>query len=89
MATPNAPRPVPTQVPAVVPAKKGVVKRNDYTSDGVTDNDVFWLPSSDYQVMIFVTVIATIVRLFRIYQPSSVVFDEVQFVLSSPRGSCC
>ncbi|ELR03237.1 hypothetical protein VC83_02360 [Pseudogymnoascus destructans] len=75
--------PVPTQVPVSVPAvvtvKKGAIKRNDYTSDGVKDNDVFNLPGSDYRVMIFVTVIAAIVRLFRIYQPSSVVFDEVHF----------
>lgn len=80
--------PVPTQVqvpvPVVATVKKGAIKRNDYTSDGVKDNDVFNLPGSDYRVMIFVTVIAAIVRLFRIYQPSSVVFDEVQFVFSSP-----
>lgn len=79
--------PVPTYVPVVpvvATVKKGAIKRNDYTSDGVKDNDVFNLPGSDYRVMIFVTVIATIVRLFRIYQPSSVVFDEVQFVFSSP-----
>ncbi|KFZ06161.1 hypothetical protein V501_07659 [Pseudogymnoascus sp. VKM F-4519 (FW-2642)] len=75
--------PVPTQVqvpvPVVATVKKGAIKRNDYTSDGVKDNDVFNLPGSDYRVMIFVTVIAAIVRLFRIYQPSSVVFDEVHF----------
>src|SRR5882757_5024690 len=56
-------------------------KHNDYTSDGVVDTDVFLLPGSDYQVMIVVTILAAIVRLFRIYQPSSVVFDEVQYVL--------
>lgn len=50
----------------------------DYTSEGVEDNDVFLLPVSDYQVMIAVTVLAAVVRLFRIYQPTSVVFDEVQ-----------
>lgn len=53
-------------------------KHNDYTSDGVVDTDVFLLPGSDYQVMIVVTILAAVVRLFRIYQPSSVVFDEVQ-----------
>jgi dolichyl-phosphate-mannose-protein mannosyltransferase len=42
------------------------------------DTDVFLLPVSDYQAMIFVTAVAAVVRLFRIYQPSSVVFDEVQ-----------
>jgi dolichyl-phosphate-mannose-protein mannosyltransferase len=53
-------------------------KHEDYTSEGVEDYDVFLLPGSDYQAMLAVTVLATIVRLFRIYQPSSVVFDEVQ-----------
>ncbi|KFY36447.1 hypothetical protein V495_07875 [Pseudogymnoascus sp. VKM F-4514 (FW-929)] len=75
--------PVQTQVQVPIPVatvkKGGAIKRNDYTSDGVKDNDVFMLPGSDYRVMIFVTVIAAIVRLFRIYQPSSVVFDEVHF----------
>ena len=50
----------------------------DYTSNGVTDNDIFLLPSSDLQVLLALTLLAAIVRLFRIYQPSSVVFDEVQ-----------
>lgn len=54
-------------------------KPDDYTSEGVDDNDVFLLPVSDYQVMLGVTILAAIVRLFRIYQPSSVVFDEVHF----------
>lgn len=86
--------PVPTQVSVPVPVVAtvktgGAIKRNDYTSDGVKDNDVFNLPSSDYRVMIFVTVMAAIVRLFRIYQPSSVVFDEVQFVFSSPPRYRC
>lgn len=52
---------------------------DDFTSDGVEDNDVFLLPVSDYQVMLLVTIIGAIVRLFRIYQPTSVVFDEVQY----------
>lgn len=67
-----------------------VKKHDDYTSDGVEDNDVFLLPGSDYQVLIAVTIVAAVVRLFRIYQPSSVVFDEVQYVfyayLPLPRG---
>jgi dolichyl-phosphate-mannose-protein mannosyltransferase len=54
------------------------VKSVDYTSDGVQDNDVFLLPVSDYQIMLVLTIVAAIVRVFRIYQPSSVVFDEVQ-----------
>ncbi|KAI9739913.1 MAG: hypothetical protein M1818_004969 [Claussenomyces sp. TS43310] len=54
-------------------------KAKDYTSDGVVDNDVFLLPTSDYSIMFAMTVAAAAVRLFRIYQPSSVVFDEVHF----------
>ncbi|KAK2064902.1 dolichyl-phosphate-mannose-protein mannosyltransferase [Colletotrichum caudatum] len=50
-----------------------------YKSDGVEDNDVFLLPVSDYQIMLGLTFLAAIVRLFRIYQPTSVVFDEVHF----------
>ena len=49
-----------------------------YKSDGVEDNDVFMLPASDYLALLGVTVLSTIVRVFRIYQPTSVVFDEVQ-----------
>ena len=55
-------------------------KPKDYTSHGVTDNDILLLPGSDFQVMAALTVLALAVRLFRIYQPSSVVFDEVQSV---------
>ena len=55
-------------------------KRNDYGSEGVRDHDVFALPATDYQLIGVLTVIAAVVRLFRIYQPSSVVFDEVQYV---------
>ena len=50
----------------------------DYSSHGVSDNDIFMLPGSDFQLLGLLTVLAAIVRLFRIYQPSSVVFDEVQ-----------
>ncbi|KAL9036559.1 MAG: hypothetical protein Q9214_006080, partial [Letrouitia sp. 1 TL-2023] len=51
----------------------------EYTSKGVTDNDIFLLPSSDFQLLGLLTAVAALVRLFRIYQPSSVVFDEVHF----------
>ena len=51
----------------------------DYTSEGVKDHDIFLLPNTDYQILALLTVLATVVRLFRIYQPSSVVFDEVHF----------
>lgn len=66
--------------PAPPSTQKSVVlkKSDDYTSDGVDDNDVFLLPISDYQVMVVVTILGALVRLFRIYQPTSVVFDEVQ-----------
>ncbi|KAF1980925.1 glycosyltransferase family 39 protein [Aulographum hederae CBS 113979] len=50
-----------------------------YASDGVQDNDIFSLPASDWQLLGLLTVVAAVVRLFRIYQPSSVVFDEVHF----------
>ena len=53
-------------------------KPTDYSSHGVTDNDIFLLPGSDFQLLGLLTAIAALVRLFRIYQPSSVVFDEVQ-----------
>jgi dolichyl-phosphate-mannose-protein mannosyltransferase len=69
------------------PAARVVAKKKpaDYTSEGVADHDVFLLPVSDYQVMFVVTMLGAVVRLFRIYQPSSVVFDEVQYVLSMSR----
>ena len=56
-------------------------KTKSYASDGVVDNDVFLLPVSDYQIMLGITILSAVVRLFRIYQPSSVVFDEVQYVI--------
>ncbi|KAF4896253.1 Dolichyl-phosphate-mannose--protein mannosyltransferase 1 [Colletotrichum viniferum] len=59
--------------------KTPVRRDKSYKSDGVDDNDVFLLPVSDYQIMILLTVLAAAVRLFRIYQPTSVVFDEVHF----------
>lgn len=58
--------------------KSTKAKPTDYTSHGVTNNDIFMLPASDLQLLAVLTVIAAVVRLFRIYQPSSVVFDEVQ-----------
>lgn len=61
-----------------VNGKATVKLESSYKSDGVEDNDVFLLPVSDYQIMLGLTFLAAIVRLFRIYQPTSVVFDEVQ-----------
>jgi dolichyl-phosphate-mannose-protein mannosyltransferase len=63
-------------MPVAAPVKRKV--NASYASDGVVDNDVFLLPVSDYQVMLGLTILSAIVRLFRIYQPTSVVFDEVQ-----------
>lgn len=61
------------------PSRQPVTKKStDYTSEGVKDQDVFLLPGSDFQAMIVLTLLGAVVRLFRIYQPSSVVFDEVQ-----------
>jgi dolichyl-phosphate-mannose-protein mannosyltransferase len=51
----------------------------NYTSTGVRDNNILNLPSSDWQTLGVITALAFFVRLFRIYQPSSVVFDEVHF----------
>ena len=58
--------------------RSGKGKPTDYTSHGVTDNDIFLLPGSDLQLLALLTAIGAVVRLFRIYQPASVVFDEVQ-----------
>nr|KAK5441202.1 Dolichyl-phosphate-mannose--protein mannosyltransferase 1 [Exophiala xenobiotica] len=61
------------------PTTAVTLKKESFASDGVTDNDVFLLPMSDYQIMGLLTLLAAVVRLFRIYQPTSVVFDEVHF----------
>lgn len=53
-------------------------KSKSYASEGVQDNDPFSLPGSDWQLLFVLIIVAAAVRLFRIYQPSSVVFDEVQ-----------
>ncbi|KAK3063640.1 Dolichyl-phosphate-mannose--protein mannosyltransferase 1, partial [Teratosphaeriaceae sp. CCFEE 6253] len=49
------------------------------TSPGVTDNNLLNLRSSDWEALGALTLVALFVRLFRIYQPHSVVFDEVHF----------
>jgi dolichyl-phosphate-mannose-protein mannosyltransferase len=70
--------------PSVAPNGKPSSSRQKtvgYQSEGVKDNDIFNLPSSDWQLLGFLTLLAAFVRLFRIYQPSSVVFDEVQYVI--------
>ncbi|KAI9718002.1 MAG: hypothetical protein M1828_006992 [Chrysothrix sp. TS-e1954] len=61
------------------PSRQKIEKPKDYRSEGVKNNDIFELPGSDWQILAVLTVLAAIVRLFRIYQPPSVVFDEVHF----------
>ena len=80
---PNGPVPVSEKVALVQKTKlhsssTKPVNTIPYTSEGVEDNDVFGLPASDYNIMFLTTILAAIVRFYRIYQPSSVVFDEVQ-----------
>jgi len=53
-------------------------KVQGYASEGVRDHDILNLPSSDWSLLAMLTALATAVRLFRIQQPTSVVFDEVQ-----------
>lgn len=82
VADPVTPAPsAPSTSISSTPLKQGVVKNGmngAKKEETVKDNDIMNLPSSDFQVMILLSVIAAVVRLFRIYQPSSVVFDEVQ-----------
>ncbi|KAF3315079.1 hypothetical protein TWF173_004289 [Orbilia oligospora] len=55
-------------------------KSNYWSTWGtIRDFDIFSLPSSDWSILIVLTVLAVFVRLFRIHQPTSVVFDEVHF----------
>jgi dolichyl-phosphate-mannose-protein mannosyltransferase len=75
----------PGRSPARSPARNGQKqaqqqqqKLRGYASEGVKDHDIFNLPGSDWQLLIVLTLVACAVRLFRIAQPSSVVFDEVQ-----------
>lgn len=55
-------------------------KIREYTSEGVKNNDITTLGSSDWELLGVLTLVGMFVRLFRIYQPTSVVFDEVQYV---------
>lgn len=72
--TPNPRKKTQTQGVVAVEASRPI----GYASEGVKDNDIFKLPGSDWQLLGTFTVLAAVVRLFRIFQPSSVVFDEVQ-----------
>lgn len=60
------------------PKDRKPTKPASYASEGVKNYDILNLPVSDYKMLVLVTLIAAAVRMFRIYQPSSVVFDEVQ-----------
>lgn len=51
-----------------------------YKSEGVSNHDIFSLPGSDWQLLLVLIAIGGVVRLWRINQPTSVVFDEVQYV---------
>ncbi|KAI6954480.1 dolichyl-phosphate-mannose-protein mannosyltransferase 1 [Hortaea werneckii] len=73
-----ASNPVPVEMTQSSPSKPPYPKYN-YASRGVTDNNLLNLQSSDWQALGTITVVALFVRLFRIYQPPSVVFDEVHF----------
>lgn len=74
----------PSHSPKPKDRKRAATKISNYGSEGVTDNDIFNLPVSDYKILALLTAVAAVVRLFRIYQPTSVVFDEVQCVLTRP-----
>lgn len=76
----------PSRSPKPKNRKKTSQVTSHYGSDGVKENNIFNLPASDYKILAFLTLVAAVVRLFRIYQPSSVVFDEVQYVLSNFSG---
>lgn len=68
----------PSRSPAPNGRKQQKPKMVGYTSEGVKDHDIFSLPASDWSTLGALLVVAIAVRLYRIYQPSSVVFDEVQ-----------
>jgi len=87
MATQISPPPQVEKMSTTPSARKKAVKNvvvekptklKSYTSEGVKNNDIFQLPGSDWQLLGVLTCLAAVVRLFRIFQPSSVVFDEVQ-----------
>lgn len=67
-----------TAAPPAQPSALAVKPAQVAHRPAVKDNDIFNLPASDYNVLFLLMVVAVGVRLFRIYQPSSVVFDEVQ-----------
>ncbi|KAK5069940.1 Dolichyl-phosphate-mannose--protein mannosyltransferase 1 [Lithohypha guttulata] len=78
-AMPIEPTSLQPQTTITKKPSKSKLKKKSYASEGVRDNDIFLLPGSDYQILGLITIIGALVRLFRIYQPTSVVFDEVHF----------
>lgn len=72
----------PSRSPKPKNRRKAPAAVSNYGSDGVKDNNIFSLSGTDYRIVAFMTLVAAAVRLFRIYQPSSVVFDEVQYAPS-------
>jgi dolichyl-phosphate-mannose-protein mannosyltransferase len=50
-----------------------------FASEGVENYDVSTLKANDWSICGALTVVALFVRLFRLSQPTSVVFDEVQY----------
>ncbi|KAF3941324.1 hypothetical protein ABW19_dt0202775 [Dactylella cylindrospora] len=82
--SPTPSSPVDSTVPTTPSKKKSKASKSSgsgfWSTWGlVRDHDIFDLPSSDWSILIGLTVLAVFVRLFRIHQPSSVVFDEVHF----------
>lgn len=78
MARPSSSRGKSPQPPKTVSKPATKAKSTSYQSEGVEDNDVFLLPGTDYLVLLALTLVGAAVRIFRISQPTSVVFDEVQ-----------
>lgn len=66
--------------PARQANSKPVTKPNSFASEGVENYDVSTLKANDWLICSALSVVALFVRLFRISQPTSVVFDEVQYV---------
>ncbi|KAF3907853.1 hypothetical protein ABW20_dc0103402 [Dactylellina cionopaga] len=80
----RSPTPASPSTPTTAKRKSGKAaassQANYWSSWGFAkDYDIFNLPSSDWSILIGLTVLAVFVRLFRIHQPTSVVFDEVHF----------
>lgn len=78
----------PSRSPKPKNRKPVQTQPSSYASDGVKEYDILNLPASDYKLLVLVTLVAAAVRLFRIYAPASVVFDEVQYVIQLSCSIC-